>query len=365
MDTEEQLVTKMLTGVQGCLVGVALGDALGTPWEGMMPNEVRHSARDGVSGFQEPIERKFPNSRGVPLGATSDDWQLTKAVGQSLVRCRGFSVVDQAAAHVAALETSTFGWGTSTRVAVESHKLWFDTRGAQGHLPGKPRHFNEGEGLGNGVLMKLAPITCMYALRTNPMDADWSEPRRSARMHRMVMDVYALDSLSHRTADLSTDLASVIFGVLIGQLDLGATDGQVLRWICDEGLRSHMTSLFDLDRATPRMPSADEIRERCRTSSLASESGAFCLATAIRWMRKPDLHPIDRTRGAIMEAINAGGDADTSAAIVGSILGASVGFPNFEPSWLHPKISDGTMLPAAIEALSLANDLIGAFSRVS
>jgi len=71
--------------------------------------------------------------------------------------------------------------------------------------------------------------------------------------------------------------------------------------------------------------SAEEIRLRCGTSSYTFESVPFSIATFMR-------HPTD-FKAALKEAVEAGGDTDTNAAIVGSLVGANVGINNIPDDW--------------------------------
>lgn len=74
----------------------------------------------------------------------------------------------------------------------------------------------------------------------------------------------------------------------------------------------------------------------------AFESCAFAIAVALR-------HPND-FRMAVLEAVNAGGDTDTNASMVGAIVGARVGLFGIPEEWR-------TFSPSFQEALDLAEQL--------
>jgi len=308
--------------IAGCFAGVALGDALGMPWETCTRGEILElTGGQGVTrlqGLPAHHPRKHGDTRGLHPGETTDDWQLTHAVATSLMRCQGFHLVDQAAAHIEAYETSTSGWGGSTRDAVASIKRWFDTRGRDGRRPDLPAPPAPNRGKGNGVLMKLAPLACHAALvrdRQGPDALDDRELRQQIR---------ALGRMSHHE-EVSSDVGSVLLAILEDRL---SPPGPVplLRLIEEPGLASTLHRLF-LGGEAGRLPSADETRDGCGTSFLASESAAFCLATMLR-------HPDDFS-AAVLEAVNAGGDTDTNAAIVGALIGARVGASGLPVAWVH------------------------------
>jgi len=68
--------------VVGMFLGVAIGDALGMPAEG-------HAAEDIAAKFGR-LDRYHPVSGhrwlgDLPKGATTDDWQLTRAVAEAII----------------------------------------------------------------------------------------------------------------------------------------------------------------------------------------------------------------------------------------------------------------------------------------
>lgn len=321
--------------IRGCFVGVAVGDALGMPWELCSHEEIAGATSGrGVRGLEampDELARKKADPRGVPLGSTTDDWQLTEAVATSLIRCRGFDPHDQGVAHANAYRASIKGWGGSTRDAIGAYVRWLDSGGASGRRPGEAAPPAPGRGKGNGVLMKLSPLACLAAIEHGRQgEAARGELRRR---------VARLSEMTHQEA-VSQDVASALLELLLGK---PASAEVLLPRVFDEALGATLRSLFD----GGKVPSADEARLRCGTSFFASESAAFCLATALR---RPD-----DFEGAVLEAINAGGDTDTNASIVGALVGARVGESGIPPA-LRASVSD------AERAAALADRFFDEFS---
>lgn len=144
------------------LTAVAYGDAFGLPAEGKSANEI--SAQYGtITELISPAGHPFfpYESRG----ATSDDTQLSVAVAEGLIAASGFSIDSQAEKHITAyLETPVIrdtegallarGWGKSTIRAME--------RLIEGV---SPEYSGEKQGGGNGVVMKMAPLAIWQAFQ--------------------------------------------------------------------------------------------------------------------------------------------------------------------------------------------------------
>lgn len=343
-------------GVRGCLAGVALGDAFGMPWEMYKAEEIADSSTGkGVVGLQglPAARRKLKDTRGLSLGETTDDWQLTRAVAASFIRSRCFNLVDQAAAHVEAFETSTKGWGKTTSASLAELKLWFDTRGREGRRPGVAAPLKEKQGSGNGVIMKIAPLACAIELhhQVNRYDPD-DDPKPCLR--DWVID---LSYMTH--SDPNAANAAVLVAEMMRESLNWANFGS-----CSETREHFLSALHTshLPRAKNLPPvkrvfgdptqrdyilaSVETLRKEAGTSCLAVETAAFTLGTFLR-------HPTD-FRAAVLEAINAGGDTDTNASIVGALVGANVGLRGIPAEWIKA-------VPDAHEAIQVADDLFKLF----
>jgi ADP-ribosylglycohydrolase len=333
----------LINRIRGCLVGVAIGDALGMPWETCSHDEILEMTNGfGVVDLQDlPPARKVNDPRGIPLGHTTDDWQLTKAAATSLIRSRRFHVFDQAAAHIEAYEVSTKGWGGSTRQAIAEFKLWFDSRGRDGRRPDVPANPGPGRGKGNGVLMKLAPLVCLAAIeRAKTNDANNSN---NANDESVRTNVTQLVHMTHNE-DISVDIAGVFLALLEGRIE--SPKWSNLRPLVKQAeVRATLDGLFGAD-SDEKSPTIAEIRARCGTSFLATESAAYGLSLLVLFGQD--------FRSAVLAAINGGGDTDTNASIVGALVGANLGLAAIPNEW-RMAVAD------ASEALEVADELISTF----
>ena len=152
----------LLDKIRGCFMGAMIGDAMGMPWEVLSRDAILDLTNGkGIQGFEDPGVRKIKDSEKTTLGDTTDDWFLTKTVAESLIACKGFDLNHQALRHVKALETSTFGWGKTTKNSIKEIKDYFDSRGEIGRNPAT-RAVNDGAG--NGVAMKIALLACFNSV---------------------------------------------------------------------------------------------------------------------------------------------------------------------------------------------------------
>ena len=320
-----------LSRFRGCLLGVAIGDALGTPYEMKSRTEILQMTEGkGILGFDPAISRKRDD--GLEL-LTSDDFRLTEVVGWSLVRRKGFDIVDIALSHIETLEKNgTDGWGGTTRNGILELKEYFDSRGTRGRSPFEiPKHV-EGKGCGNGIAMK-----CMPLILTNPGSisniADvggltLSDPRSWAAafaLDRLILDKYEdLDSLDWLISDVQYFEKYLAANQVSSETEWFNKKLSVLK---DEGL------LFG---------SVEKLAETIGTSCLATESVVFSIAVYLR--NKNDF------RKGVFEAVNHSLDSDTCASLVGGLIGYNVGIEGIPEEWIEysPEFKNAIILADAL-----------------
>lgn len=123
--------------VEGMLLGIAVGDALGVTTEGMLPDE----RRSRYGEIRDYIPNRYVNeARGFP----SDDTQLSFWTLEQLIKDRGF-VPENVAARFARGER-IFGIGSTVREFLANLNA------------GKPWYQSGPRSTGNGALMRIAPI---------------------------------------------------------------------------------------------------------------------------------------------------------------------------------------------------------------
>ena len=93
------------------------------------------------------------------------------------------------------------------------------------------------------------------------------------------------------------------------------------------------------------MDSADTLRKTAGCGFTALDSVAFSIGTFLR-------HPCDFRTG-VLEAVNAGGDSDTHASIVGALIGLNCGLSAIPKEWRD----FSPLFQEAIEIGTKLNDL--------
>jgi ADP-ribosyl-[dinitrogen reductase] hydrolase len=134
---------------RGCLLGLAVGDALGTPLEFKPPGSFT-PITDMIGGG--PFNLK--------PGQWTDDTSMALCLAESLIECRGFNPKDQMERYVRwwkeghlSSTGACFDIGNTTRAALSA----FLKTGNPLSGPTDPRS------AGNGSLMHLAPVPMFYA----------------------------------------------------------------------------------------------------------------------------------------------------------------------------------------------------------
>lgn len=282
----------------GVLLGTAIGDALGVPYEGKP-----------ASFFTPELSlRQFGTSeRGLPAGQYSDDTQMTLAIAESLAAVGEVDGADVARRFVRLWESGEIiGGGSSCTDAVMGMMRYRTPWWAAGTEVGRA---------GNGTAMRVSPIGWW------DHDADWriaedaanssiithKDPRSTAGavgIARAVAFVIVTDCVK------AGELLDVVAGAV------GAVHEEFGKYVAD--LRGWLS-----------LPRDEAVRRIARAGWDAPAEPdyirAFVIPTVLIALYSFLSYRHDFL-AAIECAIRAGGDVDTSAAITGALHGAHNGF---------------------------------------
>lgn len=298
--------------VEGMLLGLAIGDALGAPTEGMTPTE-RRSAHGEIVDFLPSR-----NSDMGTLGAVTDDTQLAFWTLEQLIEDGG--LVPE---HLAGKLCSghIYGIGNTVRLFIERYK----EQGLPWQLAGI-------DSLGNGALMRIAPILIPHLQHP----------------HASLYADAALDAmLTHNShGNVATCVA---FVELLWQL-LGMRRAPDPAWWID----SFVATARELEGETlyrPRRAGApdyegplwrfvqgachDALRRHMPVADACDSwgSGASLMETVPSVLYVLATHGHD-PEAAIVRAANDTKDNDTAAAIVGAAVGALHGLAGLPRRWV-------------------------------
>jgi len=343
---------------RGCLLGGALGDALGAGVEFLSLREIRR--RHGESG----ISALVPAYGRV--GAITDDTQMTLFTAEGLirawVRCKWHgsghppSVVWHA--YLRWLHTQ----GGRARSAAEEERAGGGDRGAADEV----QSFTEHEGFPDGWLIgerflhqRRAPgNTCLSALRSGRMGSVdraindskgcggvmRSAPAGLVEGDRGLVALGCGDGELEGSFELGADLAAITHGHPSGYLPAGVIAATIHRLVhgatLDAALDAarallpgrprHQETLVALDRArevAARAPVSPERLESLGGGWVGEEAMAIAVAAALAFCDDPPR--------ALLAAVNHSGDSDSTGSICGQLLGAAWGESVWPEEWLE------------------------------
>lgn len=280
------MITATRGRYRGCLLGLAVGDAVGTTAEfrprGTFPTV---TGMNGGGPF------------GLAPGQWTDDTSMALCLAESLLARDGFDARDQMTRYVdwwrSGYLSSTgecFDIGDTIRDAL----MRFQATGEPFSGPDDPQT------AGNGSLMRLAPIALFYSPALDDVD------RFSAG--------------SSRTTHAAPEAVECcqLFGLYLARALAGMPQDDVL---APSGLPLREPKVLAISRG-------DYFAKSC-----ADIAGAgYCVASleAALWC----FRQADTFEAAVLEAANLGDDADTTAAITGQLAGAYYGVEAIPAAWL-------------------------------
>jgi len=280
--------TRNLERYRGCLLGLAVGDAVGTTLE-FKPRGSFPPLSDMLGG----------GTFGLQAGQWTDDTSMALCLATSLVEKNGFDPLDQMQRylrwHDEGYLSSTgicFDIGSTTLQALERFR-------ATGKAVSGSTHPTSA---GNGSLMRLAPVALFYA--PNQARAETYAGKSSRTTHAAPECVHA---------------CQVFAGMLVRALN-GEDKETILLGGGAEQARPDKISA--IARGEYREKTAQHIRGNGYVVD-ALEAALWCFWKSASFT------------DAILAAANLGDDADTTAAICGQIAGAYYSLTGIPAAWLE------------------------------
>jgi ADP-ribosyl-[dinitrogen reductase] hydrolase len=315
---------KTMDRYRGCLIGLAVGDALGASVEFMRP------------GTFDPVKDiEGGGAFGLSPGQWTDDTSMALCLAESLIERKGFDPVDQLERYVRWYReghlSSTgdcFGMGGTVH---QSLKRFMET-----HEPYSGS--TDPRTAGNGSIMRLAPVPMFYA--NSPEEAI----ERSAESSRTTHG--ALTAL---------DACRYLGGVLVGALN-GVSK--------EELLSDHYCPVPGYWGKNPLCKEIDEIASGSfKTKKPPEIIGSGYVVKSLEaalWA----FYRSESFRKGCLLAVNLGYDADTTAAVYGQLAGAYYGYQKIPQGWRSIIAYKKLILDYAKKLFEIQNDLDGKRSSV-
>ncbi|MGC8838338.1 MAG: ADP-ribosylglycohydrolase family protein [Anaerolineae bacterium] len=289
----------------GCLVGQALGDALGFPVEGTPPGTCQQYVEEVLRSGRAAQAHRF----GYPPLQYTDDTQLARELMRSLVERRGFDPEDYAA-RIATIfrEDRIVGRGRATDQA--ARRL---NRGIPWDQAGTPP-----PSAGNGTAMRAAPVGLFY----------WNDEEAMLRAAHLQGFITHQDP---RCSAGSIAIAGAVWLALrMRPLDARAFAGQLAAWTrsWDPHLAEGLLRLPAWAQLPPEeaVKSIGRVGMEPRYWDLEGWQGISpFVTTSVLWSLYAFLHSPDDYWATVCTAIAVGGDVDTTGAMAGAVSGAYLG----------------------------------------
>lgn len=261
----------------GAFIGLAIGDALGAPLEGLPPGPIAVTEMQGGG-----IHNTSP-------GQYTDDTLQASALAETLLRCGGFDPDDFARRLVLVYRAHPEFFGPTSRAVLD-----LIGSGLAPSVAARMVHEARGGSRSNGSVMRGIPVGIFYP------------PGEVREVSLAASLVTHFDPVA---GEASAFVNRMVGGICRGET-VDAAFGQALVSCPDPELRG----LLEDYRAYPPEPSLDAV---------------LCTHCAVRVFMEASSF-----REAVVAAVNLGGDADTVGAIVGGLAGAHFSFRAIPDSWL-------------------------------
>jgi ADP-ribosyl-[dinitrogen reductase] hydrolase len=283
------LSAQLLDRFRGCLVGLAVGDALGGPLEFMAADQI-------AAQYGGPV-REMVGGGWLSLrpGEYTDDTQMTLCIAESIVERQAFDMTDVAGRFVVWYDSQPKDIGNITRLALQALKQGAPWQEA-GHLAHRQAG---GRSAGNGSVMRCAPVALYRWRDYRQLVADSVDSSRAT--HWDDLACYGAAALNLVVAELLQGRRQGAVGVAVEALS-GLAPAVTQRLATVEGLVDLRPTGFVLDTL---------------------EAALSC------WRRAGSFEE------ALVAAVNLGGDADTVGAVCGALAGADFGLAGIPSRWLE------------------------------
>jgi ADP-ribosylglycohydrolase len=310
--------TQELDRFRGCILGLAIGDALGHPTE-FVDSVAEIRARWGAAGITG-----FESAREHPPGTFTDDTQMSIAAARALIRA-GHAGLEPM---MSVLGVEFVAWARSpknNRAPGMACMTGCDAlaRGADWRSAGAPRS------KGCGAAMRAAPFGLYFAGRP-----------------QLLLRVAAAQSvLTHRHP---TGIASsVAAAAAVSFVVEGGHPGGLIPAVRAAVAGVDEALLIDVgcDPARARATGAREMLAALDhlEGTLDEESDDVCSLAGDAWVGEEAvaaalwcvLRARGDFRGAVLRGANSSGDSDSIACIAGAIAGAAAGIAGIDGAWIR------------------------------
>lgn len=318
----------------GTLLGTAIGDALGRPFEGWFRPQIEKNIGRVTELLPDFIPYHFP------AGQYTDDTQLTIAIAESLVLSKGFNLDNLIKRFIDWLSEPPIGPGYGCISSIK--KL---LRG----IPWQEAASNSG---GNGTAMRVSPIGLFYynnipkLIETARISSIITHNHWAATASAIVVARSVAYLINCDTLDINDFLQMIASSIEKPEFEDYAKNILNLKRILKLNKKEALLELGGIG-IKPPWPNP------------AKESGkgfisAYAMSTTLSALFCFLLSP-DDFENSVIEAVMAGGDTDTCGAITGAISGAFNGVEKIPQRWIKVLVNNKKIEELAIQLFEVVH----------
>lgn len=298
-------------------MGLAVGDALGAPYEGM-PTVSADLCKSMQGGGDLQLK----------IGEWTDDTAMTLCLSESLIVNGGFYAFDQIKRYRDWYEHGynsatgrSIGIGQAVRIALERFNATNEPFSGS----------SDPTTAGNGSLMRICPIPLAYA-----HDFD------------QCITYAAESSKTTHSAPEAIDACCYYAGLIWGAIS-GESKGKLLS-SCYSPIGGYWEK-YPLSDAIQEIAQGDYINKK--KNEIKSNSYVVNTMEAALWC----FYNTDTFEDGLIRAITLGGDTDTTGAVYGQLAGAYYGYEKIPSRWSKEILRKQHIIATAEQLLKLSNEL--------
>lgn len=311
---------------EGCVFGCAVGDALGAPYEGLHGSIITK-----LMGISEPVKLKFGHFDGYPMGQFTDDTQLTIASLEALVQSEEWDIQGIAENLGELWKTAkVIGPGGACMLAGDRYnntRNWQDCGAPIGQA-------------GNGTAMRMAFLGLICGSQEQLIERGLQLARLTHKDARSciggILVAEATRLLASKQIMMGQQLKSDSINELL--VSLCECTSSIVSLMAEQQsdfqkagdlFSQSLTELFSHDEALSHDVEYAAVAKQILTLSHDPNQQTNAITPYIVPTVLASLwaivHFSNNWSEAVATVLSLGGDVDTTAAIVGSILGAKLG----------------------------------------
>lgn len=339
-----------LSRIRGCLLGGAVGDALGYPVEFIKRKEILKTyGENGITTYE--LDRESG------LALISDDTQMTLFTANGLL------------SYDTTLKTKGFASAPLSYI-LKAYRDWYACQ-TQSDVP--KRNTSWLSCLSEMHMRRAPGLTCMHALgsgRAGSVDAPENNSKGCGGVMRVApialyykdtQDIFLTDMLSAESAALTHGhplgyISSAAFSHIVSRAAFGGAkyEGGLKGIVrdCEEAMKHLFPDTAFTDQMNALLVKAEELSKNDQSDNenicllgegwVGEEALAISVYCALRYENDFDK--------AVTAAVNHSGDSDSTGAITGNIMGALLGEEAIGQKWMD-------RLELRDTILEIANDL--------